>query len=286
MSKVWLVTGSASGLGRDIAEAALAHGDSVVATARKPELLDELAQQYGDRILPLALDVTDASAARSAVEKSIEAFGRIDVLINNAGYGQMLPFEQMPAEDFSAQIDANFHGVVHLTRAVLPAMRAQRSGHIINVSSVGGRIGTPGMSAYQAAKWAVGGFTEVLAMETAPLGIKICAIEPGGMRTNWAVRARADMPQVMPDYQESVGKMADLIKDYAGNEAGDPRRVAQVVLGLAYHPQPPMHLLLGTDALHYFDMIDRQRIADAERWKAVTATTVFGDTPLAELPGA
>ncbi|MFJ3044881.1 oxidoreductase [Herbaspirillum chlorophenolicum] len=283
-SQVWFITGSASGLGRDITEAALAAGHKVVAAARTPAQLSDLVQRYPDRVLPVPLDVTDRPAIGRAVEQAIAAHGQIDVLVNNAGYGQMLPFEQMSEADYRAQIDTNFYGVVDVTRAVLPFMRARRSGHIINVSSVGGRIGMSGLSAYQAAKWAVGGFTEVLAMETAPLGIKVTALEPGGMRTNWAQRARGNAPDVMPDYEESVGKLMKMISGMAGTEHSDPARVAQVVLKLAVHPAPPMHLMLGEDALHYFGLIDQQRIAAAERWKHVTTSTGYSDLPIPELP--
>jgi NAD(P)-dependent dehydrogenase (short-subunit alcohol dehydrogenase family) len=282
--QIWFITGSANGLGRDIVEAALAAGHQVVAAARTPTQLADLVQRYPEQLLPVPLDVTDRPAIGRAVEQAIESFGRIDVLVNNAGYGQMLPFEQMDQADFRAQIDTNLYGVVDVTRAVLPFMRERRSGHIINVSSVGGRIGVPGMSAYQAAKWAVGGFTEVLAMETAPLGIKVTAIEPGGMRTNWAQRARGDAPAVMPDYEESVGAWMKQLVQIAGNEHSDPARVAQVVLKLAAHPAPPMHLMLGEDALHYFGMVEQQRVATAERWKHVSTSTGYSDQPVPELP--
>ena len=184
MSKVWLITGSANGLGRNIAEAVLAHGDRLIATARKPQQLSALKEQYGGQVVTATLDVTDAAAAEAAVKLAVAEFGRLDVLVNNAGYGNVAPFEQTTPEAFKAQIDTNFYGVVNLARAALPVMRGQRSGHIINISSVGGRIATPGLSAYQSAKWAVGGFTEVLAMEAAAFGVKVIAVEPGGMRTN------------------------------------------------------------------------------------------------------
>ncbi|OWY30768.1 oxidoreductase [Herbaspirillum robiniae] len=283
-TQIWFITGSANGLGRDITEAALAAGHKVVAAARTPAQLDDLLRAHPEQLLPVQLDVTERPAVARAVRQAIAAFGRIDVLVNNAGYGQMLPFEQMDEADFRAQIDTNFYGVVDVTRAVLPFMRERRSGHIINVSSVGGRIGVPGMSAYQSAKWAVGGFTEVLAMETAPLGIKVTAIEPGGMRTNWAQRARGNAPEVMADYEESVGHWMKQLVQIAGAEHSDPARVAQVVLKLAGHAAPPMHLMLGEDALHYFNMVEEQRVATAERWKHVTTATGYSEQPVPELP--
>ncbi|QGQ97649.1 SDR family NAD(P)-dependent oxidoreductase [Paenibacillus psychroresistens] len=162
MSKVWLVTGSANGLGRNITEAALTKGDRVVATARKPEQLADLVNIYGDQIRVVPLDVTDENAAKSAVNAAIDAFGQLDILVNNAGYGDIRPFEETSAEDYKKLMDTNFYGVVYLTRAALPIMRKQRSGHIIQISSVGGRFATAGGTAYNAAKWAVGGFTEAL----------------------------------------------------------------------------------------------------------------------------
>src|SRR5277367_4888519 len=183
MSKVWLITGSGNGLGRDIAEAALAAGDSVVAGARRTEELAPLVAQYGDRVKPVTLDVRDAAAAQKAVQLAVDTFGRLDVLVNNAGYGQVAPFEQISPEDFQAVIDTCFNGVVYTTRAAVPVMRKQRSGHIFQVSSVGGRLAIAGNSAYHAAKWAVGGFSDALAMEVAPFGVKVCTLEPGGIRT-------------------------------------------------------------------------------------------------------
>ena len=277
MSKIWLITGSARGLGRHLAEAVLAAGDSLVATARDPSKLSDLVSRYGDRIRPVSLDVTDAAAARAAVDVAVSAFGRLDVLVNNAGYGHAAPFEQTADEDFRAQIDTNFYGVVNVTRAALPVMRKQRSGHIIQVSSVGGRMGTPGLSAYQSAKWAVGGFTEVLAKEVAPLGIKVTAVEPGGMRTDWGVIARGAVPELLPDYEPSVGALAKMFAQYIGHEVGDPDKVAKVILQLARHDAPPEHLLLGSDAVHFFNMVDTARRADAERWQAVSLSTDADD---------
>ena len=189
MSKVWLVTGSASGLGRNIAEAVLASGDRLVATARDPRRLEDLVKKFGDQIRAAPLDVADEDAAHAAVQVAAEAFGRLDVVVNNAGYGDIAPFEQLSSERFKALVDTNFYGVVYVTRAALPIMRKQKSGCILQISSVGGRLALPGSAAYHAAKWAVGGFTEALAQEVAPFGVKVCALEPGGMRTNWGTRA-------------------------------------------------------------------------------------------------
>ena len=214
MSKIWLITGSARGLGRNIAEAVLAAGHRLVAGARQTDKLQDLVDRYGDRIVPVVLDVTDAKAAQAAVDKAVAAFGRLDVLVNNAGFAHAAPFEQISDDDFRAQIDTNFYGVVNLTRAALPVMRKQRAGHIIQISSVGGRMGSPGLSAYQSAKWAVGGFTEVLAKEVAPIGIKVTSVEPGGMRTDWGSIARGTTPQIWPDYEPSVGMFSKRLAEY------------------------------------------------------------------------
>jgi NAD(P)-dependent dehydrogenase (short-subunit alcohol dehydrogenase family) len=276
MSKVWLVTGSSRGLGRHIVDAALAAGECVVATARDPKQLDDLVARYGERVKTAALDVVDPAAARVAVQVVLDAFGRLDVLVNNAGFGHISPFEQTPEDDFRAQIDTNFYGVVNVTRAVLPVMRAQKSGHILHVSSVGGRMGTAGLAAYQSAKWAVGGFTEVLREELAPIGIHVTALEPGGMATNWGKEAVGHMPTLLPDYEPSIGALLKLLGNHVGKEHGDPQRVAQVVLKLAYHDNPPAHLLLGSDAFHFASQAEAARDAADKRWCEITLSTDFG----------
>jgi len=205
MSKVWLITGSGNGLGRDIVEAALAAGDSVVAGARRTEELAPLVAQYGERVKPVRLEVRDEAAAKAAVQLAVNAFGRLDVLVNNAGYGRFAPFEQMSAEDFQAIVDTCFCGVVYTTRAAVPMMRIQKGGHIFQVSSVGGRHAVPGNTPYHAAKWAVGGFSDSLAIEVAAFGVKVCTLEPGGIRTNWARRAVQDAPDLLPEYEATVG---------------------------------------------------------------------------------
>jgi NAD(P)-dependent dehydrogenase (short-subunit alcohol dehydrogenase family) len=275
MSKVWLVTGSASGLGRNIAEAVLASGARLVATAREPQRLDDLVKKYGDRVRTASLDVADEEAAKSAVRAAVEAFGRLDVVVNNAGYGDIAPFEQLSPERFKALIDTNFYGVVFVTRAALPIMRKQRSGCILQISSVGGRIGVPGNTPYHAAKWAVGGFTESLAKEVAPFGVKVCALEPGGMRTNWGARANQDTPDLLPDYEPSVGSVVKALASYWGHETSDPVKVAQVILRLAAADRLPAHLLLGSDAAKHAGDAEATRAADAERWRDVSVSTDF-----------
>src|SRR5712672_4771100 len=218
MSKVWLVTGSASGLGRNIAEAVLGSGDLLVATARDPRRLRDLAEKYGDQIRTAPLDGADEQAAEASVQVAVDAFGRLDVVVNNAGYGDIAPFEQLTSERFKALMDTNFYGVVDVTRAVLPIMRQQKSGCILQISSVGGRLARPGSTGYHAAKWAAGGFTESLAQEVAPFGVKVCALEPGGMRTNWGARAHKDVPDLLPDYEPSVGTIVTALHSLWGQE--------------------------------------------------------------------
>jgi NAD(P)-dependent dehydrogenase (short-subunit alcohol dehydrogenase family) len=273
MSKVWLVTGSASGLGRNIAEAVLASGDRLVATARDPRRLEDLVKKYGDQVRTAPLDVADEAAAYAAVQVAVDAFCRLDVVVNNAGYGNFSPFEQLSSESFKALVDTNFYGVVNVTRAAIPIMRKQKSGCILQISSVGGRIAVPGNTPYHAAKWAVGGFTESLAKEVAPFGVRVCALEPGGMRTNWGVRAHKDTPDLLPDYERSVGAVIKALDSHWGHENSDPAKVAEVVLRLAASDQLPAHLLLGSDALQYVAQAEATRAADAERWREVSVST-------------
>jgi len=273
MSKVWLVTGSASGLGRSIAEAVLVVGDRLVATARDARRLDDLVKQHGDRVRSAALDVVDEAAAQAAVQVAMDAFGRLDVVVNNAGYGDIAPFEQLSSERFKAVVDTNFYGVVNVTRAALPIMRQQRSGWILQISSVGGRLAPPGSTAYHAAKWAVGGFTESLAQEVAPFGVKVCALEPGGMRTNWGARANKDTPELLPDYESSVGAVAKALQSVWGQETSDPARVAQVILRLAASDRLPAHLLLGSDAVQYARQAEAARATDADQWRDLSVST-------------
>jgi NAD(P)-dependent dehydrogenase (short-subunit alcohol dehydrogenase family) len=276
MTRIWLLTGASRGLGRAIAETILAAGDRLVAGARDPQTLADLAKRYPETLRIATLDVTDPAAGEAAVRIALDAWGRLDVLVNNAGYGHLMPFEQMGSEDFRAQMETNFFGVVNLTRAVVPVMRRQGSGHIFQVSSVGGRIGHPGLSAYQAAKWAVGGFTEVLAQELAPLGIRVTALEPGGMRTDWGTTAQAATPEVWPDYRAAMDPILGLLDSIIGKETGDPAKVGQVILALAGHPNPPVHLLLGSDAVHYCGLVEAARSATGEAWKPVSLAVDFG----------
>ena len=276
MSKVWLVTGSASGLGRHIAEAVLTSGDRLVATARDPRRLEDLLVKYGDQVRTTPHDVADEKAASTAVQVALGAFGSLDVVVNNAGYGDVAPFEQLSSERFKAVMDTNFYGVVNVTRAALPVMRKQKSGCILQISSVGGRLALPGSTPYHAAKWAVGGFTESLAQEVAPFGVKVCALEPGGMRTNWGARAHQDMPDLLPDYEPSVGAVVKSLHSLWGKENSDPAKVAQVILRLAASDRLPAHLLIGSDAVKYAAQAEAARAAEADRWREISVSTDVG----------
>lgn len=271
-SKVFLVTGSARGLGRHITEAALAAGNRVVATARTPSQLDDLVATYGDHILPFALDVTDPAAAERAVRAAVDTFGRLDVVVNNAGYANLASVEDITIDDFRAQVDTNLFGVVNVTKAALPVLREQGDGHIVNVSSVGGRLTTPGLSAYQAAKWAVGGFSEALAQEVTGLGIKVTVIEPGGMDTDWAGSSMS-IPLISTPYAPSVGAVAELFGAMTGGAASDPAKVARVVVQLADLDEPPLRLLLGSDAVMYAGNAEQARVEADARWRALSVST-------------
>src|SRR3954447_26521154 len=229
MAQVWLITGASRGLGRALAEAVLAAGHRLVATARDPAAFDDLVARWGDHVLPLALDVTDPRAADEAVRKAVETFGRLDVLVNNAGYGDIGSVEETSLEDFRAQIETNLFGVIIVTKAAIPVLRAQGSGHIIQVSSVGGRVGATGRAPYSAAKWGVEGFSEVLAREMALVGVKVTIIEPGGFRTDFAGTS-TQLSEGRPEYDAVVGATVRMQRDYNGKQPGDPRKGAEVVV--------------------------------------------------------
>ncbi|RZK01186.1 MAG: SDR family NAD(P)-dependent oxidoreductase [Novosphingobium sp.] len=275
MSKVWLVTGSGRGLGLEVVRAALAAGDSVVATARDTSTLARLLAEHENALRLFALDVTDADAAQEAADFAVAAFGRIDVLVNNAGYAHLAPFELIAEGDFRNQVDTNFYGVINLVRAVLPVMRRQRAGHVINVSSVGGRVTTPGLSAYQAAKWAVSGFTEILAKETAGFGVRAVSVEPGGIRTDWGSGATEDDNPIPADYDGSVGVAHRRLAEHTGSEVGDPVRIAQVIVDLSRRDDLPAHLILGSDALAAFATSEDLRRREMAAWLPVSQSTDF-----------
>ncbi|MFJ4849915.1 MULTISPECIES: oxidoreductase [unclassified Streptomyces] len=276
MSRTWLITGGSQGLGMALALAALDAGDRVVVTSRTPGALDSLRARYPERLEAVALDVTSASQSRDVVARAVERFGSVDVLVNNAGYATTGSIEDFPEDEFRAQVEANLYGVVHVTRAVLPVMRRQRSGHVVQISSIGGRVGgTPGLSAYQTAKFAVEGFSEVLANEVAPFGVKVTIVEPGGIRTGWAAGAAEPSGPVTPDYAPTVGAWLARFAEYAGNEPGDPDRMARAIIGAVDAEEPPRRLLLGGDALGIAIRSEEGRLAEARAWAEVSQSTDF-----------
>jgi NAD(P)-dependent dehydrogenase (short-subunit alcohol dehydrogenase family) len=268
---VFFLTGSSRGLGRAIATAVLGAGHELIATARRPETLDDLVAAYPGRILPVALDVADPAAAEAAIAAGRERFGRIDVVVNNAGYADLGAIEDVTIDDFRAQIDTNLFGVVNVTKAALPVLREQGGGHVIQVSSIGGRLATPGLAAYQSAKWAVGGFSSVLAKEGAPLGIKVTVLEPGGMQTDWAGSSMS-VPPISEPYRETVGAMAAM-HNAETLALGDPAKVAQVVLDIAAMAEPPLRLILGSEAYAYATAAAEAQAESDRHWHELSVST-------------
>ncbi|HEY8918258.1 MAG TPA: oxidoreductase [Chitinophaga sp.] len=276
MANVWFITGSSRGLGRSLTTALLEKGELVAATARKPEQLDDLVAQYPDQIYPIKLDVSDEAAVNSAVKDAVTRFGKIDVAVNNAGFGITGAAEAYTHEQISSQINTNLYGPIYVTRAVLPYMRKQRSGHILQISSLGGRMGTPGLSIYQATKFALAGFSEAVSKEIAPLGIKLTIIEPGGFRTDWAGDSMGFAKDI-PDYEQTVGVRVKRFKDPSQQMTGDPDKAAQVMIAVVAHPEPPLHLILGSDAAGILKQVEAGRQAEFEKWLPVSLSTDHED---------
>lgn len=278
MPRTWLITGASRGFGRSLAEAVLERGDRLVATARRPEQLQDLVARYGQQVRTVALDVTDADAARAAVQVAVDAFGRLDVVVNNAGYANSSPIEETTDRDFRDQFEANFFGVYNVTRAALPVLRRQQSGVFVQFSSIGGRVGgTPGLGAYQSAKFAVEGFSEVLASEVAPFGVQVVIVEPGGFRTDWQGTSM-QRHDVGPDYEETVGAMNRLRAETDGAQPGDPVRGAQVIIEAVTHPEPPRRLLLGAQAVTMALAAGEARAEETRKWADASRAADFPST--------
>lgn len=274
MTQVWLITGSSRGLGSALAEAVLSAGHRLIATARQPSQLASLTEKYGDRVRTVALDVTDPQAAGTAIQTAVDAFGRLDVLVNNAGYGNLATIEEGSDADFRAQLETNFFGVVNVTRAALPILRKQRAGRIIQISSIGGRIGMAGLAAYQSAKWAVEGFSECLAKEVAPFGIRVTLVEPGGFRTDWGGPSMTVFaPTNDSEYAAVLGPLLRFRQSHVGNETGDPAKGAQAILAIAQEPQPPLRLLLGSDAVQLAARQSASMAAEDAKWRTLSLST-------------
>jgi NAD(P)-dependent dehydrogenase (short-subunit alcohol dehydrogenase family) len=274
--QVWFVTGSSRGLGRSVAEEALQAGHRVAATARRADALGDLVGTHGGRLLTVPLDVTDPAQAEAAIQAAVDAFGRIDVVVNNAGYANIAPVEDISLADFRAQVDAVFFGTVYVTKAALPVFRRQGSGYFIQVTSVGGRLTAPGLSAYQSAKFAVEGFSGVLQQEVAGLGIRVTLAEPGGMRTDWA-GSSMDIPAFHAAYEPTVGATAERLRASSGTEPIDPVKVARVFLDLAKTSEPPLHLVLGSAAVANMAAVTAATSAEDQRWAGVGRSVDFGE---------
>jgi NAD(P)-dependent dehydrogenase (short-subunit alcohol dehydrogenase family) len=272
--QVWLITGSSRGLGRALAEAVLAVGHQLVATARNAAQLADLKARFGAQVLTVDLDVTDERAASAAVRAAVEAFGRLDVLVNNAGYGDIGSIEDTDLASFRAQIETNLFGVINVTKAAIPVMREQRAGHVLQFSSIGGRLGPPGRAAYAAAKWGVEGFSEVLANEVGPLGIKVTIVEPGGFRTDFA-GASTTIRDGRPEYAATVGQMARRQREFDGRQPGDPAKAAAALLKISRLDDPPLRLLLGSDAVEAAQRIEAARSATDRKWRDLSISTDY-----------
>ena len=263
----------------------------MIATARNLEDLQGLVVQFGDQVCSVALDVTDVSAARAAVQAAVTAFDRLDVVVNNAGYANINSIEDMAEDDFRAQVETNFFGVVNVTRAALPVMRSQREGHIIQISSIGGRRASLGLSAYQSSKFAVEGFSEALANEVRPLGIRVTIVEPGGLATDWG-GSSMHIGEIRDDYLPTIGAYIEATRQHADSVRGDPAKAARAILQIASEKEPPLRLLLGSDAVFLADLIASSRAVEDAKWRALSMSTdfdglpVFAETPIAKVLAA
>ena len=263
---------------------ATAAGDLVAATARSPEQLAGLSAEYGDAIHPIALDVTDPAAAASAIAEARGRFGRLDVIVNNAGYANVSPIETATDADFRAQFETNFWGVYNVSKAAIPVLREQGGGLLMQFSSVGGRVGgSPGIASYQAAKFAIDGFSRVLQAETAPFGVKVIVVEPSGFKTDWAGSSMIihDIPQA---YAGTVGAVNTHLRRNAYGPAGDPVRAAEILVQVAKRRDIPYHLPLGVTAAERSIQLDEQLLADDRKWRTVSRSADFDEPYPARFP--
>lgn len=270
----WLVTGCSTGFGREIARAALVAGHRVAVTARRPEAVADLADEFGASALPLALDVTDAVQIADAVTATERAFGGVDVLVNNAGHGYLSAVEEGEDAEVRKLFDVNYFGTVDVIKAVLPGMRARGSGHIINISSMTGLVANPPNAYYSSTKFALEAVSEALAAEVAPMGITVSLIEPGAFRTDWASRSMKESATPIGDYAD-VAARKDLIKQFADHLPGDPTKVAAAVLMVSELDEPPLRLLLGRDVLKAMREKIATLSASIDEWESVTRDVNF-----------
>ena len=272
-SRVWFITGASTGFGRKLAEAVLAKGGRVVATARKKETVADLEQQYPDHARAVRLDVTDLAQVKASVQAAVDAFGRIDVLVNNAGYGLLGAVEEVTDAQIRQQFETNLFGLLNVTRAVLPLLREQKSGHILNVTSVGGQVSFPTFGMYHGTKYAIEGISESLAQEVAAFGIKVTIIEPGGFKTDFGSRSLVRAERIaayQPTYEA-------LLQAFDGAVFGDPARAAQAMIQVVEADEPPLRLALGADALYNIRKKLNSELEEYKRWESVTVATAFED---------
>ncbi len=272
---VWLITGCSTGFGRELSHVLLARGNSVAVTARNPATLDEFAAQ--PNALVAALDVTVPQQIADVVAQAEKRFGRIDVLVNNAGYGYLSALEEGEDDEVRAMFETNVFGLANMSRAVLPGMRARRHGHIVNISSVGGLIGFPGIGYYNATKFAVEGLSEALAKETAPLGIRVTIVEPGPFRTDWAGRSLKVPKNAIADYAKLAGARRQAVQRYSGTQQGDPVRAAEAIIRAVESPEPPLHLMLGKPAYDLTAAKLKDFAAEMEKWREVSLGADYPD---------
>ena len=281
---VWFITGASTGFGRLLAEQVLAAGGKVIATARKLEAVAALEQQHPGRAKAYALDVTDPAQVLSVVAQATACFSPVDVLVNNAGYGLAGAIEEATEEEFMPVFETNVFGLIGVTRAFLPHFRARRSGHILNLSSIGGLIGGAGMGYYNATKFAVEGFSEALAAELKPLGIHVTIVEPGPFRTDFLGRSGKLAETRIPDYDATAGKMREYFADQDGKQKGDPLRAVHAMMAVVEAPNPPLHLLLGKIALTRFRKRLEDWQAELNTWEQTTLGADFPDSEHAPSP--
>lgn len=273
--KVWFITGCSTGFGREMAKYLLENGHSVAVTARNVEKVRDLVEINKDNAIALALDVTDKTQIAEAVAKAEDFFGQIDVLVNNAGFGYFGAIEESDEREVRAMFEANFWGLAEMTRAVLPKMREEKSGVIVNISSIGGLVGFPGVGYYNATKFAVVGFSEALQKEVEPLGIKVITVEPSGFRTDWAGRSANEATNTIADYAETAGANQAAIRGYSGNQPGDPVRAAKAIVQAVEAENPPLNLLLGRAALKNARLKLESLQKDFDTWADVTEGADF-----------
>jgi NAD(P)-dependent dehydrogenase (short-subunit alcohol dehydrogenase family) len=272
---VWFITGCSTGFGRALARYTLDRGYRVVVTARNPADVEDLGAGNGERALVLALDVTKPDEIAASVQAAEAKFGRIDVLVNNAGVGYFGAIEESEDAEVRRMFEINFWGLANMTRAALPGMRARRAGHIVNISSMGGIRGAPAVGYYNATKFALEGFSEALAQETAPLGVKVLIVEPSGFRTDWAGRSAKETPNPIADYDSTAGARARMIRGYSGKQPGDPVRAAAAIIKAVEAPDAPLRLMLGKAALAAGRGKIEALAKDFESWAAVTEGADF-----------